>query len=486
NTATADSDESDEATDDETVTLPQDPSISISKVTTHEGTEGDGLTGVTAGDYVGWKYYVSNTGNVTLDSVSILDDHGPLDPDFGTADGGIIDVLGLGGFNIGDVNENGLLDVGEEWVFESSFLLEVPEDLITYTNEATVTALTAIYDQEVSDSDTSGFQVLPNGMVTNSMLCDFGEVFNANFSPDKDGTYTQNSTNPGQFFYNVVFDYDEEFTNGDGQDNILTLEIPDGFALQSGDPNFENAVHVYDSVSVEFDAAGNMCLVPGDEIPRDQYTIDFQYNADGTMEAIINFGDSDLTGLTYVNIHLDYETKGSSGWEYKDGDAVNGTGPDGYELGDILNNTSYDFDASLTDGGSTSDLDFTDSVMNDNVFKQFKQSGFGGYVWSDESGTEAGVYEPGEGVAGALIEIYDSKGKLVDSATVDADGWWYSAYTHKGKQEAYTVELYADGSHDAGDVADATGTAMLGKGDKFDVVDFYQSDDDMYHAMEVA
>jgi len=464
----------------------RDPSLSISKVTTHEGTEGDDLSGVVAGDFVGWKYYVSNTGNVTLTDPSIVDDHGPLDPDFGTGDGGIVEVMS-GGWNVGDSDMNGVFDVGEQWVYVSSFELEVPDNLISYTNEATATAETTVDPQQVSDSDTSGFALLPPGMVTNSALCDFGEVFQVNFSPDKDGTFTQNSTNPGQYFYNTIFDYDQEFTNGDGTDNVLTMKIPDGFVLQSGDPNFENAVHVYDSVSVEFDAEGNICLIPGAEISRDLYTVSFQYNPDGTMEAIVNFGDSDLTGLTYVNIHLDYETKGSDGWEPKDGvDAVNGNPPDGYELDGIQDGWSYHFDAMLTDGADTSDTDFGDSVMNDNVFKPFKQSGFGGYVWSDDTGTEDAIYETGEGIEGALVMIFDSDGNEIDSATTDEDGWWYSGFTHKGKQASYTVELHADGTDDGAGTEDATAIATLGKGDKFDAVHFYEDDLDQFQSLEVA
>uniref|UniRef100_UPI000480F24A DUF7507 domain-containing protein n=1 Tax=Pseudodonghicola xiamenensis TaxID=337702 RepID=UPI000480F24A len=474
--------------DDDTNIVPidQTPAIDIDKVTVHEGTEGDGLTGVATGDEVSWKYTVTNIGNVTLTDLSILDDHGALDPDFGTADGGIIGVE-LGGFNIGDTDTDGELDVGEAWTFVSSFAMTVEEGLLSYSNEATVTANTTAPEQQVTDSDTSGFYILPPGMVTNSALCDFGEVFQANFSPNNDGGFTQNSTNPGQFFYNVAFDYDEEFTNGDGTDNVLTMKIPDGFVLQSPDAFFENAVHVYDSVSVEFDPDGNICLVPGEEISRDLYTVEFNYLPDGSMEAVVNFGDADLTGLTYVNIHLDYETKGSSGWTpTPDEDATGGEPIPGYELGDIPENWLYQFDAVLTDGATTSTTDFSDAVSNDNVFKPFKMAGFGGYVWDDGLGSDDMVYEDGEGISGALLRILDKSGTLVDTAITDDDGWWYSDYVHKGKLSNYTIELHADGSADGPGTEDASVITSLGRGEKYDRVDFYQDDSDIFHHLEVA
>ena len=113
-------------------------------------------------------------------------------------------------------------------------------------------------------------------------------------------------------------------------------------------------------------------------------------------------------------------------------------------------------------------------------------AGFGGYVWDDGLGTDDMVYEDGEGISGALLRILDKSGTLVDTAITDDDGWWYSDYVHKGKLSNYTVELHADGSADGPGTEDASVITSLGRGEKYDRVDFYQDDSDIFHHLEVA
>ncbi|MCV2866671.1 DUF11 domain-containing protein, partial [Defluviimonas sp. WL0075] len=473
------------ASDSDTASVPVDyePGIEVEKVTRHEGVEGDGLMGVVGGDEVRWGYYVTNSGNVTLENLEIVDDNGTAadtSDDFSLSGGGIIGVE-AGGFNVGDTDMDGVFDVGETWEFESTPAYVVPDDLLSYENEVVVTA-DGPCEGTVSDSDTSGFTVLPPGMVTNSALCDFGEYFNVLFTQSKSGGFTQNATNPGQFFYNVFFDYDEEFSE-EGGDNILTLHIPDGFELQSPDAEFEQAVHVYDSVTTEIHD-GMLCLVPGEEISRDLYTIEYVYNEDGSFDVVINFGNNDLDGLTYVNIHLDYETKGTGSWSKSGEDAVDG--PDlfddgtkvGYVPDSILDNTEYLFDATLSEDGADSETDFSDSVFNDNIFKGGgKGGGLAGFVWNDAD--HSGGFDGGEGIdiggTGAYVKIIDSKGNVVaDGVETDDDGWWAVDFTPKGGLKGYIVELYdEDGTlYDSHDL-DLTGSQ------KFAIVDFEVSDTDV-------
>lgn len=69
NLATAASDQTKEVTDDVTVTLPQNPALSIVKLTNGE----DGAT-ILVGAPVTWTYRVTNTGNVDLTNIIVTDD----------------------------------------------------------------------------------------------------------------------------------------------------------------------------------------------------------------------------------------------------------------------------------------------------------------------------------------------------------------------------------------------------------------------------
>ncbi len=88
-----------------------DPGIAVAKTT--NGADSDTAPGVyiPTGEPVRWIYTVSNTGNIALSDVSVVDDAGtPTDPadDF-TAD-----------YVSGDTNDDGLLDTDEVWIFEAT------------------------------------------------------------------------------------------------------------------------------------------------------------------------------------------------------------------------------------------------------------------------------------------------------------------------------------------------------------------------------
>ena len=69
---------------------------------------------VTVGSTVTWTYDVTNPGNEPLKNVTVTDDNGtPADP----ADDFNPTPILVGGFNVGDINQNGLLDPGEDWKY---------------------------------------------------------------------------------------------------------------------------------------------------------------------------------------------------------------------------------------------------------------------------------------------------------------------------------------------------------------------------------
>lgn len=119
-----------------------DAEISIDKKTRgFNGTFGDGVN-VIVGQTVLWKYTVTNPGNTPLSNVVVEDNNGTIDDvtdDFEAE------------YVSGDTNSDGLLDPGEEWIFEATGTAVSG----SYSNKATATADSDL--GEVSDFDTSSY-----------------------------------------------------------------------------------------------------------------------------------------------------------------------------------------------------------------------------------------------------------------------------------------------------------------------------------------
>ncbi|WP_442267608.1 DUF7507 domain-containing protein [Tenacibaculum sp. ZS6-P6] len=127
---------SDGEPDDPTVvSLPESPSIGITKV----GVLNDGGDGLQAGDSIDYTFVVSNTGNVTLSSVVLND---PLL-------GGVVS-----GPVSGDTNSNNLLEVDETWTYTASYtLLQSDVDSGSVVNTATVSGSSPSGTGVSDDSD---------------------------------------------------------------------------------------------------------------------------------------------------------------------------------------------------------------------------------------------------------------------------------------------------------------------------------------------
>ena len=94
-----------------------EPQVHLEK--TANGFDADTPPGpwIAVGEEVRWTYLVTNTGNVPLDDVVVIDDHGT--PGLPADDFEPLPVL-TDGFNVGDVNRNGVLDPGETWRYRAS------------------------------------------------------------------------------------------------------------------------------------------------------------------------------------------------------------------------------------------------------------------------------------------------------------------------------------------------------------------------------
>ena len=93
------------------------------------------------GTGVTWTYLVSNEGNVALKDIRVVDDHvTPAD------DSDNFDARGVleGGFRLGDINQNNILDIGEVWLYTSKGTAAGGYKVASgqYTNTAAVRAFT--------------------------------------------------------------------------------------------------------------------------------------------------------------------------------------------------------------------------------------------------------------------------------------------------------------------------------------------------------
>ena len=137
----SDSNETPSDSDDASVPVAQTAALNLVKFT--NGQDANYAPGpiLQVGSTATFTYAVSNTGNVVLTNVVLIDDNGtPGNPadDFHPT------------FTGGDANGNGLLDIGETWSFTASRIVTAGQ----YTNLGTVTAST-LTESTVTDSDLS-------------------------------------------------------------------------------------------------------------------------------------------------------------------------------------------------------------------------------------------------------------------------------------------------------------------------------------------
>jgi large repetitive protein len=137
------SDDDDEAQDEETVVpLAQDPEIAIVKTAAAPTTNlGRDVSRVDEGDTVEYTFTVTNAGNVSLSAVSVSDPLAGLP----------VPVL-----QSGDANSDGLLQVGETWIFTSTYTLaQANLDVGRVENQATASGIppTGPPVTDLSDND---------------------------------------------------------------------------------------------------------------------------------------------------------------------------------------------------------------------------------------------------------------------------------------------------------------------------------------------
>jgi hypothetical protein len=335
---------------------------------------------------------------------------------------------------------------------------------------------------DVSESCTGNSASCPTdekrecAFVTNSALCQFDvgdfcadtptnnlHQFNANFSPDVQTlSYKQNSTNPGQFFYNLLYG---------GGPTTLKLKVPYPFITQGATP-----LHIYDGAQLQL----GVCLVPGPTLQSTQFAItrDDWINGAAAGPERLNLNcpivpgpsgaldwpvpggsnyyctfdvpisqtllDATLGGQVYVNLHVDFGFKGpqtdmnpasSTADRYS---RVLHAGPAPGEWDGFVANTAppYNGLVGLSDcrefkfEHDTGTATFSDKVQNTNVFK--KLVGVVGNTVNTLTGA---------GTPDVPVFLINPAGQIVAKGATDKDGYYLLDFKHTGKAATYTLKL---------------------------------------------
>ncbi|MFT3892848.1 MAG: hypothetical protein QM730_14545 [Anaerolineales bacterium] len=379
------------------------PQINIVKKTIgSDGSEGDNVFVLINGT-VTWKYYVTNTGNVTLSNVVVTDNQPGV-------------TLSC---------PKTTLAVGESMTCTASGVNTTPIGT-WYNNTGTATGTytdSASHSRTATDSDTSAYYSQAPGEVTNSSLCDFGTNFTLVFTPDvkyytsSTPAYKLSDSNPGQFFFNVF---------QIGGTGTVTLTLPYPYVTQGATP-----IHVYRSLNA-VTTNGQTCLQPTNEIKNYQQTVTLSsYPANNYAgKTTVTLTGLPTTGFMYINIHMDYGLEKLNGWVKQGSNAnynatINPTMP----KVNIVNNTAHTFTSSIPNS--------TDTIYNSNSFKSVK--GFGGLVMIKTKVVDGvNVFE---GLKNAKIELRNATGKLIETMYTDENGWYLSTYIPTGKSATFTVKL---------------------------------------------
>jgi uncharacterized repeat protein (TIGR01451 family) len=249
NTASVTTDQEATADGSASVTVEQRAGLTLEKMGTFVdgGSEPNGYAD--AGETVHYTFTIENDGNVTLSNLVLTDSLG-------------LELIGP----TGDLDFDGLLDVGETWTFEGDDGITA-DDIAAGTvhNEATATADGPLPMQTASDTDSADTTlpqaVTPNPNMTlekialgyhdlnNNDVADLGDIIDYSFIVTNTGNVT---------LHNIGLTDPDGVVNPSGS-LILSLAVG---ASDSG----ATATHTIDSVDVGRGYFDNTAVAAGDEI----------------------------------------------------------------------------------------------------------------------------------------------------------------------------------------------------------------------------
>lgn len=208
-----------------------DPEIAINKVTVDDGTKGDGLN-ILSGEAISWEYTVTNAGNVALSGVAVTDTDGSVTP---------VAVLGVDGqagsgdstHNVGDVNNNGLLDLGEAWIYTATGVAGTDNYTNTGSASGSFTDDAGHTGTDTATDDSSYFGADPHITLDKKTN---GVDHGLNIFQGQPVTWTYDVTNDGNVALTNVVVKDDNGTPGNTADDFNATAITSG-GFNTGDSN---------------------------------------------------------------------------------------------------------------------------------------------------------------------------------------------------------------------------------------------------------
>jgi hypothetical protein len=287
----------------------------------------------------------------------------------------------------------------------------------TYPASVTYTVSITSSGQTLGPYNFGNYQL--KSLVTDSSLCYFdidsgqgGQQFRLIFTP-YESAFKLSASNPGQFYYNVFY-----YAEGAGSVTIW-IKIPDPFVTQGAQP-----IHAYSGCMIT-GTWPNVCLTPGTELSGFTWIVDTSAPEAGYTIYKVT-GSVASAGLIYVNAHLDYGYKSTTGFtKYQDPNKPDGNLDAKLGAVDVIPYLS-----SYTFWYSPDKVTWYEpTIQNENVFK--KDPGIGGLVLRDD----------GTPISGVRVDI--SGGGTSATVYTDQDGWYMWQYKYTGKPTTFTVKLPA-------------------------------------------
>ncbi|MGE0367312.1 MAG: hypothetical protein AB7Q00_16435, partial [Phycisphaerales bacterium] len=282
NVATADTDQTDPGSDDASVPILQFKSLDIVK---DAALADEGEVADEAGDVIIYTYTVTNTGNAAIANVVVVDDN--------ATPGDTSDDVTLT-LDSGDLDSDGLLDVGETWNYSASYVV-TQDDLDSgeaITNIAVVTGTEADGDSDdatVTIDQNKALNIEKDAVVGDGAADEVGDVI----------TYTYTVTNTGNAAVANVVVVDDNATPGDTSDDVT-------LTLQGGDANTDGLLDVgetwtysasYVVTQADLDSGEditNVAVVTGDDTDGDSddatVTVDQNHSLNVVKDAEIEDG----------------------------------------------------------------------------------------------------------------------------------------------------------------------------------------------------